>query len=58
MKTLLKPLAKNVLSATDAAIHKKMFGFYRPLDLTLRTTTLIFPNEEMNDIIWIIKYLE
>ena len=53
MKTLLKPLAlaKNVLSATDAAIHKKMFGFYRPLDLTLRTTTLIFPNEEMNDII-------
>ena len=47
---VLKPLAKNVLlplgltvvaSATDAAIHKKMFrsGF----------TTLIISNEEIND---------
>ena len=51
MKTLLKPLAKNVLSATDAAIQKKMFGFNRPLDLTLRTTIFIFSNGEMNDII-------
>ena len=48
---VLKPLAKNVLlplgltvvaSATDAAIHKKMFrsGFI----------TLIISNEDMNDI--------
>ena len=48
---VLKPLAKNVLiplgltvvaSATDAAIHKKIFrsGF----------TTLIISNEDMNDI--------
>ena len=47
----LKPLAKSILipleltavaSATDAAIHKKMFrsGF----------TTLIFSNKEMTDI--------
>ena len=53
---VLKPLAKNVLiplgltvvaSATDAAIHKKMFrsGF----------TTLIISNEDMNDIKKIVK---
>ena len=56
---VLKPLAKSVLislgltaaaSATDAAIHKKMFGF--------RTTTLIISNEEMNDIMKIVKSLE
>ena len=48
---VLKPLAKSVLilsglttatSATDAAIHKKMFGS--------GTTTLIISNEEINDI--------
>ena len=48
---VLKPLAKSVLtplglttaaSATDAAIHKKMFGS--------RFTTLIIFNEEMNDV--------
>ena len=56
---VLKPLAKSVLislgltaaaSATDAAIHKKMFGS--------RTTTLIISNEEMNDIMKIVKSLE
>ena len=56
---VLKPLAKSVLiplglraaeSATDVAIHKKMFGS--------GTTTLIISNEEMNDIIKIIKSLE
>ena len=56
---MLKPLAKGVLislgltaaaSATDAAIHKKMFGSGRPLDLTSHTTILIISNEEMNDI--------
>ena len=47
---MLKPLAKSVLitlglaaaaSATDAAIHKKMFGS----DMTTQTVS----NEEMND---------
>ena len=56
---VLKPLAKSVLvplaltvtaSATDAAIHKKMFGS--------ASTTLIISNEEMNDIMKIIKSLE
>ena len=56
---VLKPLAKSVLislgltaaaSATDAAIHKKMFGS--------RTTALIISNEEMNDIMKIVKSLE
>ena len=56
---VLKPSAKNVLvqlgstaaaSATDAAIHKKMFGS--------STTTLIISNEEMNDIMKNIKSLE
>ena len=37
-------------SATDAAIHKKMFGS--------GTTTLIISSEEMNDIIKIINSLE
>ena len=56
---VLKPLVKRVLiplrltaaaSATDAAIHKKMFrsGY----------TTLITSNEEMNDIIKIVKSLK
>ena len=50
IENVLKPLAKNVLiplgltaaSATDAAIHKKMFGS--------GNTTLISFNEEMIDI--------
>ena len=54
---VLKPLDKSVLiqlglkaaaSATDAAFHKKMSGF----------TTLIISNEEINDIIKIIKSLK
>ena len=56
---VLKPLAKSVLiplgltaaaSAADAAIHKKMFGS--------GNTTLIISNEEMNDIMKIVKSLE
>ena len=57
IENVLKPLAKNAwiplgltaaaAAATDAAIHKKMFGF--------GTTTLIISNEEMNDIIKIVK---
>ena len=65
IKNVLKPLAETVLipliltavaAATDAAIHKKMFGsITHPLDLAKRTT-LIISNEEMNDIMKIIKY--
>ena len=56
---VLKPLAKSVLkplgltasaSATDAAIHKKMFGS--------GFTTLIISNEEINDIMVIVKSVE
>ena len=56
---VLKPLAKSDLislglttatSVTDAAIHKKMFGS--------GFTTLIISNEEMNDIMTIVKSLE
>ena len=58
MKYVLKPLAKNVLiplgsiaaSATDAATHKKMFGS--------GVTTLIISNEEMNDVMNVVKSLE
>ena len=59
MKNVVKPLAKSDLvpliltaaaSATDAAIHQKMFGF--------GLTTLIISNEEINDLWKIIKSLE
>ena len=57
--TLLKSLAKSILtplglavavSATDTSIQKKMFG--------CGNTALIISNEEMNDIMKIIKSLE
>ena len=56
MKNVLKPLAKSFLisvglteatSTTDPAIHKKMFGS--------GMRTLITSNEEMNDIMKIVK---
>ena len=56
---LFKPLAKSFLiplgltiaaSATDTAIHKKMFRS--------RVTTLIIFNEQMNSIMKIVKSLE
>ena len=59
IKNVLKPLAKSVLiplgltaaaSATDAAIHKKMFRS--------GTTTLIILNGGMNDVMKIVKPLE
>ena len=59
MKNLPKPLRKKVLiplgltaaaSATDAALHKKMFGS--------GVTTFINSNEEMNNIIKIVKSLQ
>ena len=59
MKNVLKLLAKSFLislgltaavSATDAAIHKKLFGSH--------TTTLKISNEEMNDIMKRVNSLE
>ena len=58
MKKILPSLAKSVLipfgliaaSATDAAVHEKMFG--------LGTTTSMISNEEMNDIMKIVNSLE
>ena len=57
MKTILTPLTKNVLTglttvspATDSVIQKNIFG--------LGLTALIISNEEMNDIMNIVKYLE
>ena len=57
---MIKPLAKSVLtplgltgaaSAADAGIYKKILG-------SGNTTTLIISNDEMNDIIKIVKSLE
>ena len=59
MKNVIKPLAKSVLiplgltaaaSAADARTHKKVLGS--------RITTLIISNDEMKDIIRIVKSLE
>ena len=56
---VLKPSAKSVVislgltaavSTTDTAIHKKMFGS--------GITTLIYSNEEINDIIKVVKSLK
>ena len=49
-KSVLIPLGLTAAAATDAAIHKKIFGS--------GTTTLIISNEEMDDIMKIIKSLE
>ena len=60
IKNMIKSLAKSVLillgltaaaSAADAVIHKKISG-------SGNTTTLIISNDEMNDIIKIVKSLE
>ena len=61
IKNVIKPLAKSVLlplgltaaaSAADAGIHKKI------LEPGNNTTTLIISNDEMKDIIEIVKSLE
>ena len=67
MKNVLKPLANSVLislrltaaaPATDADIHKKIFGSgMRPSDLA-KETTLIISNEEINGIMKLFKSLE
>ena len=60
MKSVIKPLAKSVLiplgltavaSAADAGIHKKILG-------SGNSTTLIISNDEMDDILKIVKSLE
>ena len=71
MKSVIKPLAKSVLvrlgltaaaDAADAGIHKKILGSGGcPLDLALphnNNTTLIISNDEMDDILKIVKSLE
>ena len=59
IKNVIKPLAKSILiplgltaaaSAADAGIHKKILGS--------GNTTLIISNDEINDIIKIVKSLE
>ena len=58
IRNVLKPLANSILmllgltaaAATDAAIHKKMFGS--------SVTTLLISIEETNDIMKIVKSLE
>ena len=70
IKNVTKPLAKSVLiplgltaavSAADAGIHKKILGSgHHPLCSASNnnTTTLIITNDDMKDIIKIVKYLE
>ena len=61
IKNVITPLAKSLLiplgltaaaSATDAGIHKKILG------LGHNNTTLIISNDEIEDIIKIVKSLE
>ena len=62
MKSVIKPLGKSVLiplgltaaaSAADAGMHKKILGFGHN-----NNTTLIISNDEMDDILKIVKSLE
>ena len=62
MKSVIKPLAKSVLiplgltaaaSAANAGIHKKILGTGHN-----NNTTLIISNDEMDDILKIVKSLE
>ena len=65
---MIKPLAKSVLiplgltaaaSAADAGIHKNILGLgNRPSSSASHFTTLIITNDEMKDIIKIVKSLE
>ena len=61
MKSVIKPLTKSVLiplgltaaaSAADAGIHKKILGSGH------NNTTLIISNDEMDDILKIVKSFE
>ena len=64
VKNVLAPLAKNVLLpyrlsegmlAAGTANQKEIYGSDRSSDLDLRTTALIVLNEELEDIMKIIK---
>ena len=65
MKSVIKPLAKSILipfgltaaaSAADAGIHKKIVGYGQPNNNN--NTILIISNDEMGDILKIVKSLE
>ena len=68
IKNVIKPLAKSVLiplgltaaAAVDSGIHKKILGSGHncPSSCASHNTTLIISNDEINDIIKIIKSLE
>ena len=69
IKNVIKPLAKSVLiplgltvaaSAADAGIHKKILGsgHNHPSSSASHNTTLIISNDEIEDIIKIVKSLE
>ena len=70
IKNVIKPLAKSVLiplgltaaaSAADAGIHKKILGSghrHSSSSASHNTTTLIISNNEIEDIIKIVKSLE
>ena len=67
MKSILTPLAKSILiplelstgmSEVDGAIQKIIFWSCRSLDLASRTTALLISNEEMRDMMKIVKSLE
>ena len=46
------------ISAANAAIEKKIYGSGHPLELASRATALIISNEEMEDIMKVVKSLE
>ena len=46
------------MSAAEAAIQKKMYRSDCPSDLAMHTTALIISNEEMEDIMKIVKSLQ
>ena len=67
IKNVIKPLPKSVLvplgltaaaSAADAGIYKKMLGSKNPSSSHNNNTVLIISNNEMEDIIKIVKYLK
>ena len=67
LRNAVKPLAKSVLvsfgltaaaPATDAAVHKKMFGSGTTSLDSANQTTSIISNEKMNDNMKITGYLE
>ena len=68
MKNVIKPLTKTILillgltaaaSGADAGIHKKILGSgHRASSSTSHNTILFISNDEMKDIIKIVKSLE